>query len=109
MADLDGVITMLEFDLQTLDKVQELNIYAHLTQRQVLPGRLIFIGPAILPTGVALILDISRTRRGQPYGAVEVSTRLRVPIGHLEQELVTARCAVPFPPSTVRRSASYAC
>ena len=46
--------------------------------------------------------------RGQPCATGEVSTRLRVPIGHLGQEPVVAQCAPPLPPSTWHRSVSYA-
>jgi len=46
--------------------------------------------------------------RGQPCATGEVSTRLRVPIGHLGQEPVVAQCAPPLPPSTLRRSVSSA-
>src|ERR1017187_7039507 len=46
--------------------------------------------------------------RGQPCATGEVSTRLRVPIGHLGQEPVVARCAPPLLPSTLRRSVSSA-
>src|SRR5260370_20223120 len=47
-------------------------------------------------------------RRERVYAEVEALIGLRVPIGHLEQEHVTAQCAVQFPPSSVRHSASYA-
>src|SRR5437016_6002544 len=46
--------------------------------------------------------------RGQPCATGEVSTRPRVPIGHLGPEPIVAQCAPPLPPSTLRRSVSSA-